>query len=509
MRFISLTRFHKPNTSQEHASNFWRQQEGIAALIAITALSVFSLLGLYLSLNATTEVRISENYESHQQADLAARAGLNHARELIRGLQLNDLLQGPKAIDDPSKYPSTRSLQYAFRNWMDWSTARSLNILDPASDLTGLSSDDLGLINTGKYGGADGTPLVPRTGIALTAPDPDGSGTVTTARYFLKVTDNPEDCDTDPFTDCDGIVIVRSTGVARTIRETGGPVRANSVAVYEAKFKELRTFDLDAPVVVEGDGVLPAAATMFTGSSFNIDGSPNPYSIGTLYGIGTIDTNTSNTIHPADQIKARLSPERFRNIKGKCCGPTQPAIGDITTTVGLNPDKRLLLDPNFLGNIAYNLMPKFADNVYQGNQSWPAGTAVDLGYYDPSEPLDAPSQRFKITYVNGDLSVSGNFSGAGVLLVTGKLSISGSLRWSGLILVIGQGYVDTTGGMAAVEGGLYVVNLQSGNPPFGTPKITISGSSSFKLDDKALLMAIRSLPQVELSRREVTSLIDP
>ncbi len=154
-------------------------------------------------------------------------------------------------------------------------------------------------------------------------------------------------------------------------------------------------------------------------------------------------------------------------------------------------------------------MPKFADNVYQGNQSWPAGTAVDLGYYDPSEPLDAPSQRFKITYVNGDLSVSGNFSGAGVLLVTGKLSISGSLRWSGLILVIGQGYVDTTGGMAAVEGGLYVVNLQSGNPPFGTPKITVSGSSSFKLDDKALLMAIRSLPQVELSRREVTSLIDP
>ena len=35
MRFISLTRFHKPNTSQEHASNFWRQQEGIAALIAL------------------------------------------------------------------------------------------------------------------------------------------------------------------------------------------------------------------------------------------------------------------------------------------------------------------------------------------------------------------------------------------------------------------------------------------------------------------------------------------
>ena len=87
-------------------------QEGLALLIAVIALSVFSLLGLYVSLNATTEVRISENYESRQQAGLAARAGLNHARELIRGLELNDLLRGPDGLKpDPSTYPSTLSGQ--------------------------------------------------------------------------------------------------------------------------------------------------------------------------------------------------------------------------------------------------------------------------------------------------------------------------------------------------------------------------------------------------------------
>ncbi len=477
MRFISLTRFHKPNILQEHASNFWRQQEGLAVLIAVMALSVFSLIGLYLSLNATTEVRISENYESHQQADLAARAGLNHARELIQGLQLNALLKRSDGTSTLSDYPSTLSGKYAFRNSVDWSRARSLNILDPTSDVSNLL--DYGLFKTG-----DGTVLVPATGVALTAPAPDGSGTVTTARYFLKVTDN-DDGDADPFTDSDGIVVVRSTGVARTIRETGGPARANSVAVYESKFKEL-PFALGAPIVIEGDQVES------TFNSFNISA------------IATIDTDTSNSNHPADQIKAQLS-ERSRS-----------KVKDITTdiTTDLTPDRRLLLDPKFLWNIAYNQMPQFADNVYQSNQLWTAATTVDLGSYAPSKPLADPSQRFKITYVNGDLSVSGSFSGAGVLLVTGKLSISGSLHWSGLVLVIGQGYVNTTAGSVGVqglvvEGGLYVVNLQSGNATFGTPQITVSGNSSFKLDDNAVLMAISSLPPIETSRREVTSSIDP
>src|SRR6266540_256976 len=242
------------DTPSENPPNSSRQ-EGLALLIAVIALSVFSLFGLYVTLNATTEVRISENYESRQQAGLAARAGLNHARELIRGLELNDLLRGPDGLKpDPSTYPSTLSGRYAFRNWVNWSTARSLNILNPGSAVSGLPDD--GLFNTG-----DGTILIPATGIGLTAPNPYGAGTVITARYFVKVTDN-DDGDNDPFTDKDGIVIVRSTGVAQTIRETGGgSARANSVAVYEARFKRSQTFGMRAPIILEGDPVEPAKNT--------------------------------------------------------------------------------------------------------------------------------------------------------------------------------------------------------------------------------------------------------
>ena len=149
-------------------------------------------------------------------------------------MEHNELLRGADGVAT-STYPSTVSGQYAFRNWVNWSTARSLNILNPASAVSGLPDD--GLFNSGKLGATPGTILIPAIGIALTAPNPYSAGTITTARYFVKVTDN-DDGDGIPFTDSDGIVIVRSTGVAQTILETGGgTVRENSVAVFEARFK--------------------------------------------------------------------------------------------------------------------------------------------------------------------------------------------------------------------------------------------------------------------------------
>jgi hypothetical protein len=495
---LPLTNLRYPvsHTSSENPPDS-SGQEGLALLIAVIALSLFSLLGLYVSLNATTEVRISENYESRQQARLAATAGLNHARELIRGLELNDLLRGPDGVGT-STYPSTTSGKYAFRNSVDWSTARSLSILDPTSAVSGLPDD--GLFNTGKYDTTDGTVLVPATGVALTAPNPYGSGTVITARYFLKVTDN-DDGDNNPFADRDGIVIVRSTGVAQTIRETaGGTVRANSVAVYESRFRRLKTFRLNLPLIIEGDNVLPADSNMFNGGSFLLDGGTNPY------GIGTIDTNTSDTLHPAPIINAALDPKQYNQVKGQCC---VPAIGDITSS--LSGDQLLLLDPSYVWDLAYHVMPSFADNVFQGNQKWTATTPLpDIGYYDPSKPMNDQSQRPRVTYVNGDLEIGSNLSGAGIMFVTGNLKITGNLKWSGMLLVVGQGSVNIHGGSASIDAGMLVANLQAGSPPtFGTPQITIAGNSNFQVKQASLEMTVDQYPVREISRREVTNPMDP
>src|SRR5438552_6405833 len=487
---VTNLRYLVSDTSSENPPGS-SHQEGLALLIAVIALSVFSLLGLYVSLNATTEVRIGENYESRQQAGLAARAGLNHARELIRGLELNDLLRGPDGLKpDPSTYPSTLSGQYAFRNWVGWSTARSLNILNPASAVSGLPDD--GLSNSG------GTILIPATGVALTAPNPYGAGTVTTARYFVQGTGN-DDGDGDSFTDSDGIVIVRSTGVAQTIRETAaGVVRANSVAVYEARFKRSQTFGIHAPIILEGDPVAPAKSTnMFGGNSFSIDGGAYPY------GIGTIDTNTSNTSYPDAQVKANLDPKnQYDHVTGSCCASTGGAVGDITGT--LTGDQLLLLDPAYLWNFIYNVIPKFADNVFQGDQQWSGNSQTN------PQPYLGTLQDPRLTYVNGDLAFGGNVSGAGVQLVNVELNGNGKPDWTGLILVIGKGVANMSGMNIGIDGGIYVVSLQAGNPPtFGTTQFSLGGNSTIQASDTALHLGIENLPPVEVSRREVTSSMDP
>jgi len=51
-----------------------------------------------------------------------------------------------------------------------------------------------------------------------------------------------------------------------------------------------------------------------------------------------------------------------------------------------------------------------------------------------------------VNYVDGNLTMSGNGAGYGVLVVTGKLTMSGNFSWNGLVFVIGEGDIDLSGG---------------------------------------------------------------
>lgn len=483
-------------------------EDGLATLMALIAISVFSMVGVYMVLNATTEVRISDNYESEVQAGCAARAGLNHTREVLRGVPFDGLLRGPDGAFNSSTAYVAQARTFAFRNPISWATARSLNIFDPSADVASLPDD--GLVNGGKYGTSNGYVLIPSTGVAQTAANPYGSGTVTTARYFVKVTDNngeatetAKDSVDSPFHDGDGIIIVRSVGVAQTLREgTGGAIRRNSVAVVESRFKRRNTFNLDAPLVVEGSNVLPSSPNMFDGNAFRIDGGAgNP-------GIATIDTDAGDGISPTQAISSQLASNQHNNIRGT---GGSPSISDLTGTVGSDPDKALLLDQNYLYNFATSVVPQFADNVYNTSQSWSGGSAPDIGTYDITKPATDPTQNPKVTYVNGDLSVSGNMWGAGLLVVRGRLSGSGRFEFNGLILVIGAGDVDLSGLNVGINGGMYIVNVteSGGVISFGTPRFTMAGNSNITIDSDAIAMGVGLIPPVQMGWREVNSMMDP
>ena len=490
------------------SSPFPGSEDGFAVLIAFIALSIFSLVALFLSLNATTEVRISDNFESEVQAGFAARAGMNHARELMIGLNFNDLLQGPDGTYNNNAAYLTQARAFSFRNPFSWQQARSLGILNPAADLSGIPDD--GLMNSGKYGTTNGTILVPLVGTAQSAPNPYGAGNIVTSRYFVKVTDNngeaselANDAADDPFVDGDHIIVVRSIGVSQTIHEVaGGNVRRNSVAAVECRFRQRQTFDLDAPVVVEGNDVQPAQINYFNGNSFDLDGgASNP-------GLATIDVNAGDGVLPGDILTNALAPNQQNNIDGM--GLT-PSIVDITNNVSADPDKALLLSPSYLYNFANNVVPSFADNIYNTDQSWSGGSAPDIGFYDPTKPTQDPSQSPKVTVVKGNLSCSGNMRGGGILVVTGTLSGGGSFRFDGLILVIGTGEVNMAGWNVGLNGGMYIVNVTNagGNPVFGTPKLTLSGNSNLYINSQALNMAVQLIPPIQLGWREIRNGIDP
>jgi hypothetical protein len=70
----------------------------------------------------------------------------------------------------------------------------------------------------------------------------------------------------------------------------------------------------------------------------------------------------------------------------------------------------------------------------------------------------------QINVVNGDLTLGGGWTGAGILLVTGNLTFQGNPSYNGLILVIGKGSVlKNGGGNGTVNGSMLVANLYDSN----------------------------------------------
>jgi hypothetical protein len=476
------------------------KESGSALLIVLLALSLLSLLGFYLTINANTGIQISDNFETQIQANYAALAGLNHARALIRGLVLDDLLQGPDGTYSGSPSYMAQARRFDFRNPLSPLAAQTLNIFD--SSLSFPEMPDDGMINTGYYEGSQGTVLVPMTGIPLSSVNPYGPGEIVTSRYFVKVTDNngdpseiSGDPDNNPFVDGDGIVIVRSMGLSKTFSHDTGPVtRFNSVAVFEARYKRISTFDLGPALAVMGNEVTAS----FDGA-YQIFGNLSP-------GIGVIDVNPGDSSFP-DQI-IRAAAGNNEGIQGG--GQPYPSIQDISGQVSSSPDLSLLLDPRYLQNFVRIKAPQIADTYFSSDQSWSEGDAPYIGAYDDARPWNAPGQDPKITVVDGDLYVTGGVSGGGLLIVTGSFFCSGPFTYKGLVLVVGSGDLDFEDSGEGISGEVLVASLieQGGDVVFGTPGIAIGGNSRFIANRSLVKAVLGLLPAAQISFREITG-FDP
>ena len=114
---------------------------------------------------------------------------------------------------------------------------------------------------------------------------------------------------------------------------------------------------------------------------------------------------------------------------------------------------------------------------------------------NPSTATWGSVGNLKIVHIAGDLHVSGNNSGAGVLVIDGDFEMSGTFNWNGVVLCLKN--VSITGGGTAkqIVGALMVQG-------------TLSGSSSINGNIKMMYSSAMISQLSALTRYEVSSWID-
>ena len=125
--------------------------------------------------------------------------------------------------------------------------------------------------------------------------------------------------------------------------------------------------------------------------------------------------------------------------------------------------------------------------------------------YDISKAWNATGQDPKIVVVNGNLNVSGGFSGGGLLIVTGAFSYTGTCAYNGLVLVIGTGSLFAEGSGQGIQGGLILASLINAGTEtvFGIPNVSVGGNSRILSSREAVRMALGLIPVSQVSFREI------
>jgi hypothetical protein len=212
-------------------------------------------------------------------------------------------------------------------------------------------------------------------------------------------------------------------------------------------------------------------------NAFNVSGQDVAQGPNSGAGCGTgVNQPAIGTFDNASQTSLTNDPtvqKRAGSYSSATPYTTTPAIANVSSSLSSNPSVNLTTVDGLTKLV--NMITTAA-----GSNVFPPGSPTNLG------TTSAPT----INVVNGDYTLSG---GTGILLVTGELTMSGNPSFNGLILVIGKGkVVKNGGGNGTLNGSLFVANmytdtnyttkiaLGSHNPP-GPPTIIWNGGGNATL----------------------------
>jgi len=145
---------------------------------------------------------------------------------------------------------------------------------------------------------------------------------------------------------------------------------------------------------------------------------------------GYDDPNATPPTHSVQDIISSLPrPDHYTGAGGT------PSVQNGYASLG-----EAMTTPTGLESLINKTYNKPGANHYGNNPS-----SIALGDCPTKNTSDA-SCKTVIDYVEGDLTLNGNATGYGTLVVTGTLTMDGNFTWYGLVLVIGDGVMNFNGG---------------------------------------------------------------
>jgi hypothetical protein len=211
-------------------------------------------------------------------------------------------------------------------------------------------------------------------------------------------------------------------------------------------------------IYLPGDSVSPN----FNGDSFLIDGH---------------DTNLDGTLHPSGDVPgigtrataaqqgvlAALSGQQADNVIGQGGAPSVRLSNGFTTSqLDTVTVPAILAGPGVVNNPALN-------------------------GHDTFGTRDSP----QITHFSTSVTINGNLSGYGILIVDQGLTLSGSSTFTGLIIVKGTTQLTATQGDTTILGALWTTDLQ----------LTVGGNASVTYSSQALALVNALFSTPVLPRR--------
>jgi hypothetical protein len=473
-------------------------ERGVALVIALLTLLLISAILMGMIVASNSETNISTNFRDEQTAFFAARAGIEEVRDRLRPNAPNSLTATAFFTAAPTPLPGAVSGVLYVTNPTNGET-----VAPWLTTGTNYPDDEICKELTCVGGVPAGAWYLP----AQSAGASYAAAPVLPWKWVrIMIKPNKSDTGLARVTSVDGLTNGNRVCFNGTNEHTTALTSCPDKPVYELTALAQTKSGSRRMIQYEiSQSALPPipGALVFDGPTPNFGTNPNS----AAFGVTGTDTHTGP------------------NGGAGCPAATnEPALGgfDAASTTSLqnqvNRPGSYTGSPSGIANVSSQLGPL---STVDGLNSLVSSVTSMAGsnIYGPS-PLPSPSTLNPgtnanpvINVVNGDYTMPG--SGSGILLVTGTLTMNGNPSFNGLILVIGKGsIVKNGGGNGTLDGALLVANLYSDPPtyshliPSGAPGIPSiawngGGNATVQYDSCWISFLSQSLPFRTISDREL------